>query len=161
MHSVVRTHLESYLDGSLRAAARAELEAHLGGCAGCRQAVAEIGETKQWIEVLVTEPAMPAPGFYQRVRARVQAEAGQVWPFWQLMPAFGRQLGYSVAMTLLLASSYFLTLRLTEHQNTVAELMLDAPAIRAEAPAFTNDVHANRERVMLALVDPPGKVEGD
>ena len=162
MHSVVRSHLESYLDGSLRPASRAGLEAHLRGCDGCQKELEEARTTKEWMQTLVAEPGLPLPGFYQRVRARVQAEAGQVWPFWQLMPAFGQQLGYAVAMTLLLAASYLFTVRLTESQSTVAELMLDAPTMRTEAPALTAaDSQKNRQRVMRALIAPASKVEGD
>ncbi len=161
MHREVRDHLESLLDGNLLPAGRRELESHLRDCAGCRKQVEEAGLTSRWMRTLVSEPVMPAPGFYARVRARVDAERSQVWPFWQLMPAFSQQFAYALAMMLFLASSYFFTLRLTENQANIAEIMLDAPAIRTEAPPLTSDTHSNRERVMVALMAPLGRVEGD
>ncbi len=163
MHPVVRNYLEAHLDGSLLPPARRELESHLRDCATCRKDVEEARLTNEWMQALVTELMMPAPGFYARVRARVESEGSQVWPFWQLMPVFSRQLGFALFATLMLLSGYFFTLRITEDQahNTVAELMLDAPAIRTEAPALTAaDAHSNRQRVMLALIA-PAKAEGD
>lgn len=162
MHSEVRDNLEAYLDGSLMPIKRMEVEAHLRSCEGCRKEIEEAKLTDEWVKALVTELVMPAPGFYARVRARVQAEGRQVWPFWQMVPTFGRQLGYAVAMTLLVATGYLFSIRLTEDRSVLEALMLEAPAIHSEAPLFkSGEVHANRERVMVALIAPLTNVDAD
>lgn len=163
MHNVVQNHLEAYLDGSLLRVERRELDAHLESCGACRQELAEMRQTREWMQALVArEMLAPAPGFYARVRARVEAEAGQVWPFWQLFPAFGRQLRFAALTLLLLVGAYLFTVQQTEQGISAAELMLlEAPVIRTETPALTADHHANRERVMMAIVAPMGRAEGD
>lgn len=162
MHKIVQKHLEATLDGSLLPVDRRELEAHLERCLDCRQELAEMRQTREWMQALVArEMLAPAPGFYARVRARVEAEAGQVWPFWQLLPVFSRQLGFAVMTLLLLVGVYLVTVQVTEQGTTTAELMLEAPVIRTETPALTADAHGNRERVMMAIVAPLGRAEGD
>ncbi len=161
MHKEVRTHLEACLDRSLPPSAQRGVENHLRSCPECRQEMEDARLTSEWMQALVTGPMIPAPGFYERVRARIKAEGKPVWPFWQLWPAFSRQLGFAVFTLALLLGSYFFTLRLTEQGGAAAELMLEAPVIRTETPALTADTHTNRERVMLAIVAPLGRVEGD
>ena len=103
----------------------------------------------------------PTPGFYARVQARVEAEKSQVWPFWQLFPAFTQQLGFAVIALLLLLSTYFVTFSQTERGTAMAELMQNAPIIHAETPALTADPHLNRERVLLVIMTPVGRQHGE
>ena len=123
--------------------------------------MAEAKLTNEWMDALVTELMMPAPGFYARVRSRIQSEGRQVWPFWQLVPAFGRQMAYALGMMILAASGYLVSVRMAEERSTVASLALESPAIHSEAPNFTTDEHVNRERVMMALITQARSAEGD
>ena len=162
MHSVVRNHLESYLDGTLLPVMRREVDAHIRECAECRQEVEEGKLTNEWMQALVTELMMPAPGFYARVRSRIEAEGSQIWPFWQLMPVFSRQLSFAVMTMLLLLGGFLFTLRVTEDRPSTVALVQDAPIIRAETPVLNaSDAQSNRQRVMVALVGARTAVEGD
>lgn len=162
MHRVVQDHIEAYLDGNLLPVVRRELEGHLNECPSCREQMEEVRQTHRWMRVLIQEePVMPAPGFYARVRLRVEAETTRrSLPFWQLFPAFGRQLGFAMMLLAVLLGACFFTLRHTE-RKTMADLIPDAPAIRTETPTLTSDNNANRERVMRAIVTPLGSMEGD
>ncbi|MGH8248806.1 MAG: anti-sigma factor family protein [Gammaproteobacteria bacterium] len=162
MHSVVKDNLESYLDGSALPSIRRGMEAHLNTCSSCRKEMEEARMTNEWMRALVTELVMPAPGFYARVRARIQSEGSQIWPFWQLVPAFSRQMGFAVAMMLILLSSYFFAVQITHPSRSPESdfARLDR-VIHREAPAMTADTHANRERAMQAIVAPLSRAEGD
>ncbi len=166
MHKAIVDYLEAYLDGSLLPVHERELDAHLEGCPSCRQEMSEMRQTREWMQALVSKQMLaPSPGFYARVLARVEAveaQVGQVaWPFWQLFPAYGQQLRFALLTLLLLVSVYWVTVQRTEPGFMTAEIMMDAPVIRTEAPALTGDQHANRERVMMAIIAPLGRVEGD
>lgn len=165
MHRVVETRLESYLDGSLLPAGRREVDSHLEGCSACRQELAELLETHEWMQVLVTnEPLAPAPGFYNRVRSRIETERMRpAWPFWQLFPALGRQLAFAMIVLTILLGAYAVALNHTERGrgNDAAEIALESPVMRAETPTLTGDSYANRERVMRAIVTPVSATQGD
>jgi len=162
MHRVVEIHLESYLDGSLLPVRRREVESHLEDCAPCRAQVAELLQTQEWMRLLAAEEA-PAPGFYNRVRLRIAAEAAlPAWPFWQFFPALRRQLVFAMTLLVLLLGAYVVALHVTERgRSDAAEMSLDARVIRAEAPPLGSDNNANRERVMRAIVMPASATQGD
>ena len=63
--------LSAYLDGHLRDAQRLELEAHLGGCADCRAALAAFEETAKRYRAIL--PAIPLAGLAERTRDAVRA----------------------------------------------------------------------------------------
>jgi len=162
MHRVVEIHLESYLDGSLLPVRRREVESHLEGCPPCRAQVAELLQTQEWMRLLAAEEA-PEPGFYNRLRLRIAAEAAlPAWPFWQFFPALGRQLAFAMTLLVLLMGAYVVALNVTERgRSDAAEMSLDARVIRAEAPPLGSDNNANRERVMRAIVMPASATQGD
>jgi anti-sigma factor RsiW len=156
--------LESYLDGSLLPVRRREVESHLEGCPPCREEIAELLQTHEWMRLLaVGEGLAPEPGFYHRVRLRIAAEAAlPAWPFWQLFPALGRQLALAMMLLVLLLGAYLVALHETEWgRSDAAEMSLDAPVIRAEAPPLGGDNNANRERAMRAIVMPASATQGD
>jgi anti-sigma factor RsiW len=161
MHRVVETHLESYLEGTLRVIDRREVEKHLDGCPACRGEVAELRQAHEWMQLLAAaEPLAPAPGFYNRVRLRIEAaNALRAWPFWQLLPAFGRQLAYATMVLVLLAGAYVFTFQRTE-QRAASNAIVDT-LLRGDAPTLSADSHANRERAMQSIVTPVSAVEGD
>lgn len=169
MHKAVQIHIEGYLDGKLLPATRCEVESHLNACPSCKREVAEVRETHQWMQLLVAESAAadlaPAPGFYARVCARVEAEQASRVSIWgTLFPVFSRQLRVAAVALALILMGFLITISQTEKpapQLTADEMIMEAPAIRAETPALTADTHSNRENVMRAIVAPVSSVEGD
>ena len=70
----VEEDLTALLDGALEPARRAEVEAHLAGCAGCRAGRDSLAAALVTIGAL-PPPAPPLPGFEQRFYARLAREA--------------------------------------------------------------------------------------
>lgn len=183
MHSILSENLENYLDGRLPRADRTSLEAHLGGCAACREALDEARRSSVLVKAMFawddSDQPQPAPGFYVQVRERIEAaKAASRW--WILHPAF-RQVAFASMMFVALVGGYFWTLHVTELASGSAELMLDMQVER-ETPALlavhqhtrpeemclqcwqlrnktdlvAEDLHSKREQVMAALVAEPG-----
>ncbi len=71
--------LSPYIDGLLTPPQRAELEAHLQPCAGCRQ---ELASLQQMLRALHTMEAPEAPDLIAGVHAKLHRQ-----PWWQRMPA--------------------------------------------------------------------------
>lgn len=163
MHRVVKNNLESYVDGTLLPVRRREVESHLDGCRLCRGEVDELRLTREWMRALKPDETLsPAPGFYNRVRLRIvegEEAARRAWPFWQLLPAFGRQLAYAVVALAMLVGAYVVTFQRTEQQ--AASQVVVNTLVRTDAPVFTSDNQANREHAMQAIVTPVSAVEGD
>ena len=99
------THLElehlvsDYLEGQLDTVRRAEVEAHLAGCAGCQGLVADV---RQALELCrVAEDAEPAPWLLPRI---LRATIGERKPSLRqrvtafLRPAMQTRVAYGVAM---------------------------------------------------------------
>lgn len=161
MHKVVQIHIEEYLDGTLLPVYRREVESHLEACPHCEEEVAEARRAREWMQLLVPEqPLAPAPGFYARLRNRVEVEKERRASWLLGFPVFTRQLGYAMMMLLVLLSGFFLTVWQTESAPTATEVIMEAPVIRAETPPLTSDRHTNREQVMQAIVAPVS-MEGD
>lgn len=68
-----RDDLTAYLDGALPPPRRAEVEAHLGGCAACRAERDRLAAAIALLGQLPPAP-VPSPGFEQRFHARLAAE---------------------------------------------------------------------------------------
>lgn len=154
MHLIIRDNIENYLDRRLPADVRQSVEAHLEGCAECRQVLEDTRQTSLWLKALAAEDAPePAAGFYLKVRQRIDSDSG--FSFWgMLAPAF-RQLVFAALMLAVLLGGYYFALESSEYRNTTAELMLDVPVER-ETPPLLADHHANQERVMVAIAMPEG-----
>ena len=184
MHAILSENLENYLDGRLSRADRTSLEAHLGACGSCREALEEARQGSVLVKALFAgedfgSAPQPAPGFYVQVRGRIEeAKAASRW--WILHPAF-RQVAFASVMFVALVGGYFLTLHATELASGSAELMLDmqvereTPALlvahrhtrpdemclqcwqlRQKTDVAAEDLHSKREQVMAALVSEPG-----
>jgi hypothetical protein len=102
-----RERLSAYLDDELGAAARAAVEAHLGACASCREALAELAAVD---DAAASLPAEAPEGYFddfaRRVRSRIESQPRAV-PARRRLPAWG----WAVAAALLLAVVTPLTLR--------------------------------------------------
>lgn len=96
------TRLVAYMDGRATAVERAEVEAHLAGCAGCR---ARVEEFRRLWSVLDEAPGLEvSPGFDARLRQRIAAEPQRSW-LGGLIP----QPRLALAMSLLLALAAWMT----------------------------------------------------
>lgn len=83
-----------YLDGRLSAAERAQVEAHLAGCAACR---AQVDELRALLGVLAEwAAAEPSPAFDARLRTRLAEESAPALPWLSLRPAYGVLLAVAV-----------------------------------------------------------------
>ncbi|HQR30658.1 MAG TPA: zf-HC2 domain-containing protein, partial [Anaeromyxobacteraceae bacterium] len=89
--------LTALLDGALPEERRAEVEAHLAGCAACRTLRDDLARTLSVLSAL-PRPAPPAAGFEQRFYARLARERPRrrsfldrflVHPLRWLVPATG------------------------------------------------------------------------
>jgi anti-sigma factor RsiW len=67
--------ISALLDGALPAARRAEVEAHLAACDGCRARRDRLARTLSALAALPPPPE-PGPGFEQRFYARLARERG-------------------------------------------------------------------------------------
>ncbi len=171
MHAIVQDHLEKMLENRLPQELRRQVEAHLAGCAACRDAYEESLETSRLLKLLASEDAPePAPGFSIKVMQNIQeARASQRW---FSFPGL-RELGFATAMFVLLLGGYYMTVQATSSTNS-AEVLLDMKVDR-ELPVLVAhehtspaemckqcwqqkqgstqvaDDHANRERVIASL----------
>ncbi len=71
--SHVEGELTAYLDGALEPSRRAEVEAHVATCAGCRAARDRLAAALQILSRLPPPPE-PSPGFARAFWARIEAE---------------------------------------------------------------------------------------
>ncbi len=106
MHEPVVDGLEEYLAGSARGARLAAIEQHLASCQSCRSAVEQMRAHQQLFRELRSPAQLgPAPGFYARVRQRIDARrAASIWSIF-LQPAFSRRLSYA-SLALLVVLSF-------------------------------------------------------
>ncbi|MGH7352249.1 MAG: anti-sigma factor family protein [Candidatus Methylomirabilales bacterium] len=76
---VYRDKLIEYLDGELIVAMRADLEAHLDKCAGCR---AELRDLRETLSLIAQIPAPePSEAFWQQYLREIRQKAERV-PWW-------------------------------------------------------------------------------
>lgn len=101
MHEPVVDGLEEYLAGTLGGGRLAALEKHLAACPGCARQVNRMRSQRSLLQELrAGQDVGPAPGFYARVMARIEAQrAFSLWSVF-LEPAFGRRLGYAAVALL-------------------------------------------------------------
>jgi anti-sigma factor RsiW len=159
MHRVVQTHIEAYLDGTLNAPDRREVDSHLHACRECATEINEARRTHEWMELLIAPPAAPGPNFYARLRMGIEAEKEQRVGFLPtLFPVLGRQLNTAFVLLLLLLSGFLLGVYHNESRNAAAIIMQSKA--QAEAPLLSSDNQMNREQVMRAIVAPVS-AEGD
>ena len=118
MHSVVMESLEDYLSGTLEPAEQRSIEAHLAGCASCREELQGMQSVSQ-LFVSLRVPAETAeesawaasPGFYASVVREVEArqEEQSFAGFFRLDFGFGRRLVLSSLLTLVLVGGWLVS----------------------------------------------------
>lgn len=104
MHEVIADGLEEYLAGSRGSRA---FQTHLAECVECRKLVAEMGEVSSLFAALRPEEAVaPAPGFYARLSARLEAgRKPSIWNLFSLDPTFGRRVVFASLLALAVVGS--------------------------------------------------------
>jgi anti-sigma factor RsiW len=135
MHAVIVDCLESYLADALEPADRRAIDAHLVACRACRDEIAELKETSQWLGCLRSEEiGEPAPGFYAAVMRRVdERRAVPVFAGWFALDlALGRRLVFASLLTLAVLGTYLVSREATYKGGPSAEAVM----AQQESPAF-------------------------
>lgn len=150
MHEPVVDGLEEYLAGTLAGERLDAFQRHVAGCADCQRLLRGL----PWQQALLRElrpprPMAPAPGFYARVRSRIEAQrASSIWSVF-LEPAFGRRLSYAaLALSLVLSLAVWdgWSQPVIDETNPVMVLAIEMP----EAPGL--DPGHDRAVVLSHLV---------
>lgn len=145
MHEPIKEGLEDFLRGS----ADAGFLAHLDACLQCRREVDRLSEQAAMVRLLrVEENLSPAPGFYGRVMARVEAQSRS--SFWSLLldPAFGRKLMYVSASLVVLLGTYLLA---TEAGNRAVASSPAEQYLTEQEPAVGGNPQKDRDVVLVRL----------
>jgi len=118
MHREIQGRIEQILAGKYSTGAHSPEEAsrsiseHLAQCAECREEVAAMQRHANWMHELRTPPgqtAEPRPGFYARVRERIEAEGPiSIWNLF-IESAFGRRIAYASVALALVLGAYLVT----------------------------------------------------
>lgn len=105
MHEPVVDGLEEYLAGGLAGQRLNAFQQHVARCGQCRRLLQEAPAQRELLRGLrPPRPVGPAPGFYARVWARIEAQrASSIWSVF-LEPAFGRRLSYAALALLVVLS---------------------------------------------------------
>ena len=117
MHAVVMESLEDYLSGLLEPAEQRSFEAHLSGCASCREelkgmhSVSNLFSTLRPSSAVEEEEWAPSSGFYAGVIQEVEARqsAQSFADFFRLDFGFGRRLVLSSLLTLVLVGGWLVS----------------------------------------------------
>ena len=135
----IQTELSAYVNGELPPAIRAEVEAHIAGCAACRKRLAELRKLTDGVAAL--PKLQPAPQFLAAVRRKIahgETPAQNDWidllfrPVWVKVP---------IEAVALVAVLVVATLLITPPRRNTAQRTLamnrkeSTPAERAEAQA--------------------------
>jgi predicted anti-sigma-YlaC factor YlaD len=115
MHRSIRDHLEEVLAGPRGGA---ELQEHLKSCQECGGEVEAMREQALLLRGLRTD-AEPRPGFYARVRERIDAEGpASIWNVF-IESAFGRRIAMASMALALLLGVYVVTAEQRDHSSVV------------------------------------------
>lgn len=143
IHSVEREELMAYIDGELTARRIAEIAAHIEGCAGCREFVADLQSVSRRVQVWQIEPADAT------VPSRVVAALGKhdtpprrrffpVWSRWVLGTA-------TILVAVVAVQLSRLRVQPLPPQQSVAFMMASAPS--------TNRMVERQARLVLLASD--------
>jgi len=123
-HDDIRHMLSEYIDGAVKPKQKAVIESHLKSCAECRNALAELNKTIEYIKKV---EEVDSPGWMtQKIMAKVRAEAQQKRSFFhRLFYPLASKLPIQAVAVLFLAVTVFYI-----YQN------VNPTEKYAEAPAF-------------------------
>jgi len=109
MHQPIRDNLEDYLKGSIQQVPQA-FHAHLVACEECASELRLLETQANMLRSLRSvEDVGPSPGFYARVRERIEDQGkASIWSVF-LQPSFGRRLAIASATLVVLLGTYLVT----------------------------------------------------
>jgi predicted anti-sigma-YlaC factor YlaD len=109
MHQPIRDNLEEYLKGSIQQVPQA-FHAHLVACEECASELRLLETQANMLRSLRSvEDVGPTPGFYARVRERIEDQGkASIWSVF-LQPSFGRRLAIASATLVVLLGTYLVT----------------------------------------------------
>jgi anti-sigma factor RsiW len=135
MHAVVMESLEEFLAGTLEPVERHAIEAHLGGCAACRDELQAMEDVNLLFGSLRSrEGVAPAAGFYARVMQQVsEPRAASGWSgFFAFDPVWGRRVAFSCLLVLAAMGAYIVS----NERSYVSGPMPDSVMAQQNAPSF-------------------------
>ena len=156
MHTPLRENLEGYLSGHLAPGAREAVEAHLAGCADCREQWDALRRSAEDLRTLRPPQDLEwdlAPSFYARVIERVEQE--REIPFWAMLlePAFGRRVVFACLMLLALLGAYVAAFDPSDYPSRHRpEAVLAGRPGPLPAPRLGPNLDQNRGTVLVTLV---------
>jgi predicted anti-sigma-YlaC factor YlaD len=145
--------LEDYLSGTLQRGKAARVAAHLGSCAGCREALAEARVSVSLVSVMGQEVEDPGPNFTHRVMARINVAEEWVREqsnFWKPLEVLSWRLAFTAALALVFLFAYDVRLSAPETPPSLPTAFAqhtDIALPRATAPPSTGD------DVLLAIAE--------
>ncbi len=145
MHGPIKEGLEDFLKGC----GGAEFLAHMEACPECRAEVDRMAGQAAMVRLLQAEEELdPAPGFYARVVARVEAQNRS--SFWSplLEPMFGRRLMYASLTMVVLLGTYLFS---TEVRDAVPPTTAAERYLVEQHPSVGANPQQDRDIVLVRL----------
>lgn len=155
MDSFLQEHLEDYLDGRLNEQDLVEFERRLARDAEAVAQLALLQETSALFDAFRVDPSEavePAPGFYYRVKERIDAQRGESFWSFLLEPVMVRRFAFAAMMWMVLLGSVAVF-----HDDTTAQSVELADSILKQQPPQQYDVRmgynleANRDSMLTML----------
>ena len=157
MHQPIRDNLEEYLKGAGPRMPQ-EFNAHLASCHDCAAELRLLEDQAAMLRSLQAGEIEPSPGFYARVRERIEEQAkSSIWSVF-LDPSFGRRLAVASAALVLLLATYLVTTEPGDHGNMAANpvvVLEDNPtpelAVQQQDTVARDTLQQERDAVLVNL----------
>ena len=155
MDSFLQEHLEDFLDGRLNEQDSLEFERRLAQDSEAAAELALFEQTSELFDAFRVHPdeaVEPAPGFYYRVKQRIDAERGESFWNFLLQPVMVRRFAFAAMMWMVLLGSVAVF-----HDDTTAQSVDLADSILKQQPPQQYDVRmgynleANRDSMLTLL----------
>jgi len=127
MHQPIRDNLEEYLKGSTQKVPQA-FHAHLVACEECASELRLLETQANMLRLLRSDAGVGlSPGFYARVKGRVEEQdRGSIWSVF-LQPSFGRRLAIASATLVVLLGTYLVTTEPGDQSVALAPTVVTDP----------------------------------
>ncbi len=149
MHAVVLESLEEFLAGTLEPVERRAVQAHLGGCAACREELQAMEDMSLLFGSLRSaEELQPGPEFTARVMQRVsEPKAAPSWTsFFLFDPVWAQRVMVACTLLVIALGSYLVT----SERRYASGPMPDAIMAQQTQPAFDSAPASDSMLVTLA-----------
>ena len=131
-HNDIRHKLSEYIDGSVSAKEKADIEEHLKTCQQCSDALNELRKTIEHIKSV--EEVEPPPWMTRKIMATVRAEAERKSLFQRLFYPLAIKLPIQAVAVVFLAVTAFSIYRSIQPAQTPSEARIQEFAAQQEAP---------------------------